>query len=61
MESESDKLQRDLQRYRRLLSPYGGVTDRQVRNTLKELIAEVEERLQAIEIASTDGAARRSV
>jgi hypothetical protein len=49
MEPELDKLRCDLRRYRRLFNPSGCVTDRQVRNTLKELIAETEARLQAIE------------
>jgi hypothetical protein len=49
MKNEIDKLRCDLQRYRGLFNPYGCVTDRQVRNTLKELIAETEARLHAIE------------
>ena len=49
MEGEIDKLRRDLERYRRLHSPYGGITDRQLRNTLEEMIAEIEEKLRAIE------------
>ena len=61
METEADKLHRDLQRYRRLLSPFSGVTDRQVRNTLKELIAEAEARLNAIALAAAAGRSRQSV
>jgi hypothetical protein len=54
MESEIEKLRCDLQRYRRLFNPYGCVTDRQLRNTLKELIAETEARLHAIEAEAAE-------
>ena len=49
METEAERLRQNLERYRRLFNPYGCVTDQQVRNTIKELIAETEERLRAIE------------
>jgi hypothetical protein len=55
MEDEAEKLRCDLQRYRRLFNPFGCVTDRQVRNTLKEMIAETEARLQAIEGRPAEG------
>ena len=60
MDINVDELQRNLQRYQRLLGPFGGVTDRQVRNALKELIAESEERLHAIEGGRVAERPRRS-
>jgi hypothetical protein len=61
MESELDKLRGDLQRYRRLFNPYGCVTDRQVRNTLKELIDETEARLRVIEHGSAGDEAAQDI